>query len=392
MKQEINSDYSKISKRTEKKWFFGNFSSIVDKVLSFNKEEKIEISFDDFNKDINPENLDLTQEQKELVDILLEVNNTFLKKNNVNKRWVYVYWWSWCGKTTIVDNFYAICSTEKKIRLHFQDFITELIRLSSRYQIDDIADVFAHKVRLFCFDEFELDNIAEAHFVKRMLQEFAERWIITIATSNFVLNSWNTNLTTPLDHVRSELSKFMEWKQDVIDLWERDFRAEKIASNSEEDCSYYTWVESSEILKKKYKELSQWESLFIEYDELCKKNASIYDYRNMFQDKDSLFIKGIAQLWLDQINEAQRLKNIIDLVYERNINIYISSEYTLDNIFDDLVIKHIKLHRTISRLKEMVTKGYREDTGKERRRVFIRDSLELLTEIDTELKENKIKK
>jgi predicted ATPase len=86
------------------------------------------------------------------------------------------------------------------------------------------------------------------------------------------------------------------------------------------------------------------------------------------------------------------LKNIIDLVYERNINIYISSEYTLDNIFDDLVIKHIKLHRTISRLKEMVTKGYREDTGKERRRVFIRDSLELLTEIDTELKENKIKK
>jgi hypothetical protein len=54
--------------------------------LSFNKEEKIEISFDDFNKDINPENLDLTQEQKELVDILLEVNNTFLKKNNVNKR------------------------------------------------------------------------------------------------------------------------------------------------------------------------------------------------------------------------------------------------------------------------------------------------------------------
>ena len=111
----------------------------------------------------------------------------------------------------------------------------------------------------------------------------------------------------------------------------------------------------------------------------------------MFQDKDSLFIQNIPQLWLDQINEAQRLKNIIDLIYERNKNIYISSEYKLEEIFDDLVIRYIKLHRTISRLKEMVTKGYREDSGKERRRVFIRDSLALISEIDMELSKDKIK-
>jgi len=391
MRKQLDSRNLPELNKNIKKWFFSNFSSIIDRVLSLNKDENIEVSFDDFNRDINPEDLNLTQEQKELVDILFEVNSTFLTKNSDIKRWVYVYWWPWCGKTTIVDNFYAVCSTDKKIRLHFQDFIAELIRLSSRYQIDDIADVFAGKVRLFCFDEFELDNIAEAHFVKRMLQEFAERGIITIATSNFVLNSQNTNIITPLDHVRNELSKFMEWKQDIIDLWERDFRAEKIVSNSQKDCSYYVWPESSDILEKKYDELSQWNSLFFGYDELCRKNASIYDYRNMFQDKDSLFIQNIPQLWLDQINEAQRLKNIIDLIYERNINIYISSEYKLEEIFDDLVIRYIKLHRTISRLKEMVTKGYREDSGKERRRVFIRDSLALISEIDMELSKDKIK-
>jgi cell division protein ZapE len=74
-----------------------------------------------------------------------------------------------------MDNFYDICPTDKKIRLHFQDFIAELIKLNSKYQIDDIADFFSDRVRLFCFDEFELDNIAEAQFVKRILQEFAQR-------------------------------------------------------------------------------------------------------------------------------------------------------------------------------------------------------------------------
>jgi hypothetical protein len=51
-----------------------------------NKDENIEVSFDDFNRDINPEDLNLTQEQKELVDILFEVNSTFLTKNSDIKR------------------------------------------------------------------------------------------------------------------------------------------------------------------------------------------------------------------------------------------------------------------------------------------------------------------
>lgn len=392
MKEKVDLQYSKIAKKNKQKWFFGNFSFFVDKVLSLGNEEKIEVSFFDFNQNMNPENFELTQEQNSLVSILFDVYNELLRKKSNKSKWVYVYWWPGCWKTTLMDNFYDICPTDKKIRLHFQDFIAELIKLNSKYQIDDIADFFSDRVRLFCFDEFELDNIAEAQFVKRILQEFAQRWIVTIATSNFVLNSKTTNMTTPLDHVRNELSEFMEWKQDIIDLWDRDFRAEKIASNLREDCSYYLWNTGSDILHKSYENLPQENSLFISYDDLCKKNASIYDYREMFQDKDNLLIKNIPQLWLDQINEAQRLKNIIDLVYERNINIYISSQYKLDDIFDDLVIRHIKLYRTISRLKEMVTKAYRDDAGKERRRGFIRESLNLLNEIDSQLAEHKIKK
>jgi hypothetical protein len=40
----------------------------------------------------------------------------------------------------------------------------------------------------------------------------------------------------------------------------------------------------------------------------------------------------------------------------------------------------------------MVTKAYRDDAGKERRRGFIRESLNLLNEIDSQLAEHKIKK
>ncbi len=99
------------------------------------------------------------------------------------------------GKTWLLDTFFASVDIPEKRRLHFHDFFRELHALvftgygSPEYRRDSAfaaaLDHMLGSVRLLCFDEFHVNDPADAAFITRLLQAVLDRGIVLAATSNY---------------------------------------------------------------------------------------------------------------------------------------------------------------------------------------------------------------
>ena len=99
------------------------------------------------------------------------------------------------GKTWLLDTLYAAVDIPSKRRLHFHDFFRELHeRVFAGYgnpgyrRESAFAAALDHMlgpVRLLCFDEFHVNDPADAAFITRMLRTVLDRGIVLVATSNY---------------------------------------------------------------------------------------------------------------------------------------------------------------------------------------------------------------
>ena len=94
------------------------------------------------------------------------------------------------GKSFLMDCFYAASPLEKKIRIHFHEFMREVHRelheLSGLSDpLDELAKRISNRYRLICFDEFHINDIADAMILYRLLSAlFADR-VQFVMTSNY---------------------------------------------------------------------------------------------------------------------------------------------------------------------------------------------------------------
>ncbi|MDM7990840.1 cell division protein ZapE [Arthrobacter sp. zg-Y877] len=99
------------------------------------------------------------------------------------------------GKTWLLDTLFASVDIPDKRRLHFHDFFRELHALvfagygNPGYRQDSAfaaaLDRMLGSVRLLCFDEFHVNDPADAAFITRLLRTVLDRGIVLVATSNY---------------------------------------------------------------------------------------------------------------------------------------------------------------------------------------------------------------
>lgn len=99
------------------------------------------------------------------------------------------------GKTWLLDALYDGVDIPDKRRLHFHDFFRELHERvfegygTPGYRKDSAfaaaLEQMVGSVRLLCFDEFHVNDPADAAFITRMLRTVLDRGIVLAATSNY---------------------------------------------------------------------------------------------------------------------------------------------------------------------------------------------------------------
>lgn len=293
------------------------------------------------------------------------------------------------GKSMLMDMFYACLPDDmKKRRVHFHEFMIEVHDYIHTRQADDsvkgmvdqalpsLADLIARRANVLCFDEFHVTDITDAMILGRLFKILFEHDVIVVATSN-----WSPDDLYKDGLQRDRFTPFiglLKSKVAVVHLDSpNDYRAQtiqiegtyfsplnKAASQSvqhifEHLTAGHTVAKAS--IKVKGREIVSDQAgggvARFSFAQLCERPHGAEDYLAIAKKFHTVFLEDVPKLGYDRRNEAKRLMNLIDALYEARVRVIITAAALPEKLYTGSDHAY-EFERTISRLKEMQGKDY----------------------------------
>ncbi len=303
------------------------------------------------------------------------LSKIFKKKNN--KLGFYLVGDVGVGKTMILNFFFNELSN-KKIRLHFNEFMVKFHNfIFDNKKKDNALDLFVkdlkEKAELIYFDEFQVTNIVDAMILGKLFKKIFEEQIKVIFSSNIKIQDlYKDGLQ------RDQFIPFIKMlennSQEKELIIEEDYRSNK---NNNLDRFLFPLNQSTnfkfnkffrKITKNKNKTLKTLEvkgrKIKIEhfydkvikfnFDELCNRNLGSEDYISIADNCDFIFIENLPDFNENNSNQQQRFITLIDIIYEKKIPLMITSKINLESINSSRNMKE-QFKRTVSRLYELTS-------------------------------------
>ncbi|MCZ2327916.1 cell division protein ZapE [Bartonella sp. F02] len=327
------------------------------------------------------------KKKKQIVSLVSKQNNT-----ESSFRGLYIYGEVGRGKTMLMDLFFSCLPTKNKKRVHFNDFMTDVHeRINAHRQafkkakteqdnsIFAVTASIAQEARVLCFDEFSVTDIADAMILGRLVTALFNQGVLLVATSNVApddlyYNGLNRELFLPFIQI---LKKHVH----VINLDAKtDYRLEKsnsqnvyitpLGSKADEEMNQI-WMQALKGQKETFDNLSvKGHSLHVprsglgcarfDYQDLCVKPLSVAEYLVLGKRYHTIFIDNVPVMDDTHRNETKRFILLIDVLYERNIRLFMSAAEKLENLYKGHLktTETFEFQRTQSRLFEMQSEDY----------------------------------
>ncbi|HEX5007270.1 MAG TPA: cell division protein ZapE [Hyphomonadaceae bacterium] len=301
------------------------------------------------------------------------------------------------GKSMLMDLFFEAAPVKEKRRVHFHDFmlethafIFEWRKLSSSEKRkhpayareagdDPIAPAAKHiadRASLLCFDEFHVNQIADAMILGRLFEQLFARDVAVVATSNrrpadLYRDGINRQLFLPfIDRLQKEL--------DVVELKSaRDYRLDRLTVAP----VYYAPLgpEADAAMDAAFARLTagatttrdtldvQGRTLLVPrqamgvarftFEELCTKPLGAADYLTIARHYHTVLIDHTPTMAQDQRTWAARFVTLVDALYESKTKLVMSAAAQPDELYP-AGDGAFEFQRTASRLHEMRSSEY----------------------------------
>jgi cell division protein ZapE len=291
----------------------------------------------------------------------------------------------------VMDLFYASVEGLPRRRVHFHAFMADVHErifafrqkvkagdLRDTDPIPVVADALAAEARLLCFDEFAVNDIADAMILGRLFKGLFEAGVVIVATSNL----------EPRDLYRDGLNRhrflpfiaMLEQRLDIARLdAATDYRLEKLAGTK----VYHVPADAAatRALEAMFQKLTGGAAAaparlaikgrevvvplqamgvaMFGFSDLCGKPLGSIDYLAIAQAYHSLVLVGVPKLDFEQRNEAKRFITLVDILYEHRVKLVLSAAAEAEDLYRAANgAEAFEFARTVSRLVEMQSSDY----------------------------------
>lgn len=296
-----------------------------------------------------------------------------------------VYFWGGVGrgKSMLMDAFYAGLPYRRKARLHFHEFMRDVHeRLAALKGETDpllaVADQIATAYRVLCFDEFHVNDIADAMLLGRLLSALFSRGLVLVVTSNYPPSGLYPDGLQRQNFLPA--IALLEQHLDVLNVDAGvDYRRahllnlhayhypENEATQAKMEQIFADWSAGHEILAPDFKILGRTlhakkrckQAIWFDFEALCAGPRSQQDYLELALQHELMMVSGLPQLGPAQAQEARRFTWLIDILYDQKVKLVISAAAAPEQIYTQGVLAG-EFVRTASRLHEMQSQQYLE--------------------------------
>ncbi len=302
-----------------------------------------------------------------------------------------VYFWGGVGrgKSFLMDSFFLSLPLVRKRRVHFHHFMRdvhrELQELKGREDpLAALAARIAKRWRLICFDEMQVNDIADAMIVGRLLQRTMDLGVVYCMTSNYAPDDLYKNGLKRENFLPA--IRLLKDRLDVVhvagDVDYRKRMLEKVkvyhtplgpASDGELMDAFGTIAEVEEEFQEldvegrviPYRHRAGG-VVWFDFEVICGWGRSQHDYLDLAKRFHTVIVSNVPQMGLAAAEAARRFTLLVDVFYDNRIKLIVSAEVPPERLLrveedpGDPRLRALvfEFQRTASRLQEMQSREY----------------------------------
>lgn len=302
-----------------------------------------------------------------------------------------VYLWGGVGrgKTFLMDSFYLSLPLIRKRRVHFHHFMRDVHRELAELKsvtdpLNELAFRIAKRYRLICFDEFHVNDVADAMILGRLFERTVKGGVVYCMTSNYHPDELYKDGLKRDDFL--PVIGLIKQSLDVINV---DSGVDYRRRAMEQVRAYHTplGAQTESALLVTFKQIAEVEEesheldvegrvipyrhraggiVWFDFKVLCGWGRSQNDYLDLARRFHTVVVSDVPRMGLSRADEARRFTLLVDVFYDNRVNLIVSAEAAPEHLLDlegapqdaRLRAMRFEFDRTASRLIEMQSREY----------------------------------